>query len=106
MIVCLRGSRVMPQVAGSSLSAHKMPQLDALRAFAVGAVLLVHFGGHAPRWFLTIPWAALGVELFFVLSGFLITGILLDGRAEAAAHGKRRWILRQFYIRRFLRIFP
>jgi len=44
----------------------------------------------------------LGVETFFVISGFLITGILLDNRSDTA----RSSILKQFYIRRFLRIFP
>jgi len=81
-----------------------MPQLDGLRAFAVAAVLLHHlfpivqpvvggFGG------------LLGVKLFFVLSGFLITRILLQARSSSTGRGS--WQLaQQFYIRRCLRIFP
>ncbi len=49
----------------------------------------------------------LGVELFFVLSGYLITGILLDARAQAEAMGvSKSSIIKSFYARRFLRIFP
>ena len=81
-----------------------MPQLDALRAFAVIAVIYFHFylGGKPGG----APWGAWGVQLFFVLSGFLITGILLKCRnlEEVQDKGKRQ--LRQFYIRRGLRIFP
>ena len=80
-----------------------MPQLDALRAFAVGGVLVHHY---FPTRSLGIL-AFCGVKLFFVLSGFLITGILLRGRETAeASDGNRLFILRQFYVRRFLRIFP
>jgi len=96
----------MSRVIDGAPSAHKMPQLDALRAFAVLSVLFVHFVGHPPRWLAIVPWAACGVELFFVLSGFLITGILLDSRNEVEAGASRFWMLRQFYARRFLRIFP
>ena len=76
------------------------------RAFAVLSVLFVHFVARPPRWLAIIPWAACGVQLFFVLSGFLITGILLDSRNEVEAGASRFWMLRQFYARRFLRIFP
>nr|MBA3570250.1 acyltransferase [Pyrinomonadaceae bacterium] len=75
------------------------PQLDSLRAFAVLAVLIGHFAG--------VPIAIQGVQLFFVLSGFLITSILLDCKSQIDGQdGRRAFLLRQFYIRRFLRIFP
>jgi peptidoglycan/LPS O-acetylase OafA/YrhL len=51
------------------------PQLDTLRAVAVFAVMLAHF---APRAMKRLPLGELGVRLFFVLSGSLISGILLD----------------------------
>jgi peptidoglycan/LPS O-acetylase OafA/YrhL len=80
---------------------HYMPQLDALRVFAVAAVFVTHFTFRTP------VLGKLGVQLFFVLSGFLITSILLrtrslveDGRAE------RKRELVHFYARRFFRLFP
>jgi peptidoglycan/LPS O-acetylase OafA/YrhL len=73
-------------------------QLDALRAVAVLCVLLTHY---APATKSVAPFADFGVRLFFVLSGFLIVGILLH-----AGRDNRLWTLRQFYVRRFLRIFP
>jgi peptidoglycan/LPS O-acetylase OafA/YrhL len=79
-----------------------MPQLDALRAFAVLAVMVHHFlpvDRYLPTDFLTL--GLLAVRLFFVLSGFLITGILLDYRREQPMKAFRR-----FYFRRVLRIFP
>jgi len=86
-----------------------MPELDLLRGIAVLGVLFFHgfraqYGGlpftGARRIFLlaTQP-GALGVNLFFVLSGFLITGILLDSRARPDYY-------RRFYTRRALRILP
>jgi peptidoglycan/LPS O-acetylase OafA/YrhL len=76
----------------------RLPQLDGLRAVAVIFVMAFHF----------IPWVgdyaplgSIGVRLFFVLSGFLITRILLASRQEDIAIA-----LRSFYIRRGLRIFP
>lgn len=82
------------------------PALDGLRGVAVLLVLAFHFlhidgeGGVAERMLLATTragWA--GVDLFFVLSGFLITGILLDARGAAG-------YFRAFYARRVLRIFP
>jgi len=82
-----------------------MPQLDGLRAFAVGAVLIHHF--FQPARIGGVDLALLGVWLFFVLSGFLITGILLRSRDQVDYSGyPSGFVLRQFYIRRFLRIFP
>jgi peptidoglycan/LPS O-acetylase OafA/YrhL len=67
------------------------PALDGLRGFAFIAVFLHHY--------MAIPYCWAGVDLFFVLSGFLITGILYDTRDEPHR-------ARNFYIRRTLRIFP
>lgn len=80
--------------------------LDGVRGMAVLLVVVFHYGGgaqsrqplvHAMGVLIKFGWA--GVSLFFVLSGFLITGILWDAR------GKPHW-WKNFYIRRVLRIFP
>ena len=86
-----------------------MPQLDALRFFAVLGVMVTHLWHprNLPWLFDDLDWAGLGVRLFFVLSGFLITGILLDCRNTAEKNGVPvMFFIRQFYARRFLRIFP
>jgi peptidoglycan/LPS O-acetylase OafA/YrhL len=67
------------------------PALDGLRAIA----FLLVFGQH----YFMLPWGWTGVNIFFVLSGFLITGILYDTRNDTHR-------ARNFYIRRALRIFP
>lgn len=69
--------------------------IQGLRAVAVGIVLLYH--AHAPF----LPGGFVGVDVFFVISGFLITGLLLK---EAAAEGKIS--LAAFYARRAKRILP
>ncbi|AZO58596.1 MAG: acyltransferase [Mesorhizobium sp.] len=75
-------------------------QLDAVRAVAVTLVLYAHFLAPNGTSFL----GHLGVRLFFVLSGFLITRLLLDARdGNAFASGPA---LRAFYARRVIRIFP
>lgn len=75
-------------------------QLDALRAAAVTLVLYSHFFAPGGTSFL----GHLGVRLFFVLSGFLITRLLLEARdADQFAAGSA---LRSFYARRAIRIFP
>ncbi len=81
----------------SMLPTH-MKQLDGLRGVAIIFVLLVHFfnvGFLYP--YLYFGWA--GVDLFFVLSGFLITGILLDTKHKKGYY-------RVFILRRALRILP
>jgi peptidoglycan/LPS O-acetylase OafA/YrhL len=85
-----------------------MSQLDGLRFFAVMGVLVTHYWRpHPDLWIARLPWGELGVRLFFVLSGFLITGILIGCRELGERNPERRLFLtRQFYMRRFLRIFP
>lgn len=69
--------------------------IDGLRAIAVLGVLLTHFGLYKSGW--------LGVQLFFVISGYLIIGILLD---EKKTDNPISFLLKRFYYRRSLRIFP
>jgi peptidoglycan/LPS O-acetylase OafA/YrhL len=82
-----------------------IPALDAIRGLAIVLVTLYRFGGGRDGPARAVADAGLiglgekGVDLFFVLSGFLITGILFD------AKGKEHYF-RNFYIRRTLRIFP
>lgn len=83
----------------------RMPGLDGLRGIAILLVLLHGFdvlnvsGGlwHGVDLALDAGWV--GVQLFFVLSGFLITGILLDTQDSPTYY-------RSFFMRRILRIFP
>jgi peptidoglycan/LPS O-acetylase OafA/YrhL len=80
----------------------RLPGLDGLRAISIGLVLISHSGGLS-------PWASdaliakgqFGVEIFFVLSGYLITHLLI---AEESRFGA--FDLRKFYLRRALRILP
>ncbi len=82
-----------------------MPQLDGLRAIAVLVVMLHHFLPHVPDVMEIV--GPMGVRVFFVLSGFLITGILLNCRDRAELSGSPPLgALKPFYIRRTLRIFP
>jgi peptidoglycan/LPS O-acetylase OafA/YrhL len=86
-----------------------LPQLDGVRAVAVLLVLWAHFpyvaGSAASQAFWKIGQflrtGYIGVDLFFVLSGFLITRLLLDERARDGSIS-----FRVFYIKRVLRIFP
>jgi peptidoglycan/LPS O-acetylase OafA/YrhL len=86
-----------------------MPELDVLRGIAILGVLFFHgfraeygelpFTGARRLLILATQPGSLGVNLFFVLSGFLITGILLESRSQPDYY-------RRFYARRALRILP
>ena len=80
-----------------------MLEMDGLRAFAVLAVAWSHWAPSDLQF--GLPWGT-GVQLFFVISGFLITGILLDNKPTDASPADSRRVWRNFYLRRALRIFP
>ena len=84
---------------------HRFEQLDAVRAVAVLGVVACHtFDVDRHPWF---DYGGQGVQLFFVISGFLITGILIDARRDATASRQpMTGVIRSFYARRALRIFP
>jgi peptidoglycan/LPS O-acetylase OafA/YrhL len=88
----------------------RIPELDGIRAIAIWMVLIFHISygwvpvDHKfppiPRFvMLIVAHGWLGVDLFFVLSGFLITGVLLDSKENPH-------YFRNFYARRLLRIMP
>ncbi|GHH45690.1 acyltransferase family protein [Lentzea cavernae] len=77
------------------LALRRFPALDGLRAIAAVLVVFFHYGG--PDWLQ--GWA--GVQMFFVLSGFLITTLMLREERRTG-----RISLREFYLRRGFRILP
>ncbi len=79
--------------------AQYFPAVDGLRALAVLMVFAAHYLGRIPYVASLAKWGWVGVDIFFVLSGFLITGILYDTRERGNFFGS-------FYLRRVLRIFP
>lgn len=70
------------------------PEIDGLRAVAVLSVMIFHLND---RW---LPGGFLGVDIFFVISGFLITGIILSEIQNGS------FSFRDFYTRRIKRIYP
>lgn len=81
-----------------------IPALDSLRAWAVLMVIFEHyFQNLLPSYCHFISFGGLGVGIFFTLSGFLITTILLE---EKKVKTSFIYKLKKFYFRRFLRLFP
>jgi len=91
-------------LSSDSLRGH-LPVLDGIRGLAIIMVLFHHSTDMAvvttadKAATLFLHWGGFGVDLFFVLSGFLITGILADTRGH-------KGYFKSFYARRILRIFP
>jgi peptidoglycan/LPS O-acetylase OafA/YrhL len=103
------GKRVLALTAeAKACSPTRIPELDGLRGIAIGMVVIFHYfymivvaAPYSPLYFARIPFRLTwtGVDLFFVLSGFLIGGILIDARDSEN-------YFRVFYRRRFCRIVP
>jgi peptidoglycan/LPS O-acetylase OafA/YrhL len=84
------------------VSAHRIPSLDGLRAISITLVILSHLARWKHISFARIgSYGDLGVHVFFVLSGYLITNLLLQEHQRTSTIS-----LRNFYIRRAFRIFP
>ena len=87
-------------------AAKYMPQIDGLRAIAVSLVFLYHaVPADAPHFVQTLGrhGATWGVHLFFVISGYLITGILYRSRKSILSQREtKRAAIARFYLRRSL----
>ena len=100
-------TREVPEAPAPAISRNHVKSLDGIRGLAILSVLVHHLTAscwpsehpsvHHLKDILYMGWA--GVDLFFVLSGFLITGILMDTKSADN-------YFRAFYMRRVLRIFP
>lgn len=100
---------VAEEIVQEPLLRERMPELDTIRGIAILGVLIYHGLYWARDFSVYTPWqravlqlaspGQYGVNLFFVLSGFLITGILIDSQ-------QRPDYFRRFYFRRALRILP
>ena len=92
--------KALPAQPQTTVFTHS-PSLDGLRAIAVLLVVVEHGSVHLLARNLWMPFGRIGVGIFFVLSGYLITSLLLAERAN-----RGRISLRDFYARRALRIWP
>jgi peptidoglycan/LPS O-acetylase OafA/YrhL len=81
----------------------RIPSVDGLRAFSIACVLLAHLSGtrHFFHWDVFEVYGNFGVRMFFVLSGYLITSLLLQDRVKTGTIS-----LSLFYARRAFRILP
>lgn len=100
------GQRGGPSPVSRDHSTQHVPAIDGVRGIAILLVITYHSLALWPSEGVTdrlihlaTDWTWSGVDLFFVLSGFLITGILLDAKGD-------EHYFRTFYVRRALRIFP
>ena len=85
-----------------SFQKNYIPGISGLRALSIIMVLMSHWGYFHPKGiFFIINNGAFGVNVFFVISGFLITTLLMKEEVDSG-----KISLRNFYIRRTLRIFP
>jgi peptidoglycan/LPS O-acetylase OafA/YrhL len=82
------------------MSSKHVPSLNGLRAISIVFVIIGHIGYRSFNW-ADSPGGQLGVNVFFIVSGFLITMLMLD---EENLNGKVN--LKKFYARRAFRIFP
>jgi peptidoglycan/LPS O-acetylase OafA/YrhL len=82
-------------------AARRFPALDGIRAIAVMLVMTLHAGAHSDFFLWSIVDGQKGVPIFFVLSGFLITTLLVR---ELESRG--RVSLKAFYVRRIMRLAP
>lgn len=94
------GASLAPSLPLASRDDRRMIQLDGLRGLAVILVLFEHFTYN--EWVRSFSPGAVGVKTFFVLSGFLITGILLDLRCKLPPTKAAS----QFFLRRLHRLGP
>ena len=83
-----------------TLTKHFRDDINGLRAWAVVSVILFHF--HVPGF----QGGFIGVDVFFVISGFLMTGIIIRGLEKPAASGNSPFSLIGFYLARAVRIIP
>jgi peptidoglycan/LPS O-acetylase OafA/YrhL len=79
----------------------RIPSLDGLRAMSILMVLVAHLASTGRAWRFLSAYGTTGVRMFFVISGYLITTLLLKEQARSAAID-----LRGFYVRRAYRILP
>jgi peptidoglycan/LPS O-acetylase OafA/YrhL len=84
-----------PAAVGAGAGRSYRPQIDGIRALAISAVVAFHLGA---TW---LPGGFIGVDIFFVLSGYLISGLLID---EAEREGRVGLV--RFYARRARRLLP
>lgn len=99
----MQSERIWPFLCISMSTFARIPALDGVRGLATLMVLSSHFllddVYSGSKWWHIMDIGWIGVDLFFVLSGYLITSILLDTK-------ERSNYFREFYRRRVLRIFP